>query len=80
MKGHRFTIKTAVGKILVGQIQDCGRLVPRQGGYGILRLAIASAEESVVTGIYEPRPGYARIYPDSVTAIDFPLAGAEVLT
>ncbi len=85
MSAHRFAIKLRDGEVVVGPVQGCGGVVERRGGFGRLRVAIVHAEEGLPTGLYEPRPGWARVYPEYSAqgqgpAIDVDLRGAEVLS
>jgi hypothetical protein len=78
-------VKLATGESLVGVVHDRGQnQVLGRDQLGILNAAIVHAEEGLRTGIYEPKPGWARLYPEwdhqgDSYAVDFPLAGAEVV-
>ncbi len=85
VSAHRFAIQLADGRAVVGPVQGCGGVVERRGGFGRIRVAIVNAEEGLPTGLYEPRPGYARVYPDYSAQgqgepVDVDLRGAEVLS
>lgn len=80
---QRFALKLADGTFVTGFVAgEYGRgLLPRAGGFGRLRLAIANAEEGFPTGLVEPAPGCATLFVgDALDAVVVDLRGAEVLS
>jgi hypothetical protein len=80
----RYLIKQANGIYVRGPVHGCGGLIGG-GSHNFDRLAkqIERANEGDELGIYEPKPGHARMYidygRDGGTPIDVDLRGATLL-
>jgi hypothetical protein len=85
-----YRFKLADGRVVVGAVQGSGGVIGGRSvaeatdGVRRLRVAIKRAEEGERTGIYEPKPGHACLYPEYSFAsqgprISIPLVGATVM-
>lgn len=80
----RYTIRQADGLLLHGPIHGCGGLVEGRHGADRIELEIVRATEGDDLGIYEPRPGHARMWPNYSAAgngepVDTDLRGAVLV-
>lgn len=80
-----YQLKLADGRVVCAPIHGSGGLVG-DGDHNFRRVeaAIAQANKGRPTGLYEPRPGFARTYPnytaaDSGEPLDVDLRGAQVI-
>ncbi len=80
----RWAVRLADGRVVVGPVQGSGGVIGLAAGRERLELAIKRAELGRPTGIYEPIPGHARMFP-SYSAfgngdhVDADLRGAVLL-
>lgn len=82
MAAQIFRLRLATGEFVTGAVHGSGGQIAR-GAHNTdrLRRAIRLAEAGRDTGIYQPKPGHARVYldRDNVTTTDVDLRGAQVL-
>lgn len=82
----RYTVQLASGEQVCGAIHGTGGLVG--GGFHNLdrvRMMVINADRGWPLGVFEPKVGHVRMYPNATTAdagawVDVDLRGAKVLT
>ena len=83
LDARKFTLRLADGRVVTGPIQGAGGVVGT-GGAARLRIDISRASEGKRLSIYEPKPGFARVYPnysalETGEPLDVDLRGAELI-
>lgn len=86
LSSRAYTIRLATGELVTGPVHGSGGVVGHgQGNADRIRRAIRRANKGESTGLYEPQPGHARMYPaysanDSGEPRDVDLRGAELVS
>ena len=77
--------KLADGSFVAGAVHGSGGLVAGPQGHDRIERAIRQANKGRDTGLYEPKPGHARVYRDASALsadnpIDIDLRGASLVS